>query len=113
VQIELIRQDDRAATIYRDWNSDALHHVQIATDDYEGALALCEENGFPMVMHGRGLLGSPDLRFAYCDLGSGGPAGYVEFAYRPPGASGARDRTTLMQEAARNWRGEDPLRPLF
>ncbi|MDB5480808.1 MAG: hypothetical protein JWO83_1861 [Caulobacteraceae bacterium] len=113
IQIELIRQDDAQPSIYRDWNSDALHHIQLAVDDYDEALAACERAGFPVAMAGRGLLGSKDLRFAYCDLGRFGPAGFIEFAYRPPGSAGALERMTRMKEAARNWDGSDPVRPLF
>ena len=113
IQIELIRQDDAGSSIYRDWNSDALHHIQLAVDDYDEALAACERAGFPLAMAGQGLVGSKDLRFAYCDLGRFGPAGFVEFAYRPPGAAGALERISRMKEAARNWDGGDPVRSLF
>src|ERR1700676_3480647 len=37
IQIELIRQDDAGSSIYRDWNSDALHHIQLAVEDYDEA----------------------------------------------------------------------------
>ncbi len=113
IQIELIRQDNDAPSIYRDWNSNALHHIQLAVEDYAEALTACEAAGFALAMDGRGLLGAPDLRFAYCDLGPFGPAGFVEFAYRPPGAAGALDRMSRMKEAARDWDGSDPVRPLF
>jgi methylmalonyl-CoA/ethylmalonyl-CoA epimerase len=113
VQIELIRQDDAGPSIYRDWNSDALHHIQLAVDDYDEALAACERAGFPVAMAGQGLVGSKDLRFAYCDLGRFGPAGFIEFAYRPPGGGGALERMNRMKEAALNWDGSDPVRPLF
>lgn len=113
VQIELIRQDNDAPSIYRDWNSNALHHIQLAVDDYDAALAACEAAGFGMAMDGCGLLGSPDLRFAYCDLGEYGPAGFIEFAYRPPGAAAAFERMNQMMAAALNWDGQDPIRPLF
>jgi hypothetical protein len=114
IQIELIRQHDDGPTIYRDWNSDALHHVMIAAPDYESALELCEKQGFPVAMHGRGLLGSPDTRFAYCDLGRGGPAGYVEFASSPPGAGGLAERRAALKAIAETWDGvSEPLRPLF
>ena len=113
VQIELIRQDNAAPSIYRDWNSNALHHIQLAVDDYDAAVATCEAAGFGVAMEGRGLLGAKDLRFAYCDLGAYGPAGFVEFAYRPPGASPALERMNRMKAAARDWDGSDPIRPLF
>jgi hypothetical protein len=38
LQIELIRQDNDARSIYRDWNSNALHHVQIVAPDYDKAV---------------------------------------------------------------------------
>jgi methylmalonyl-CoA/ethylmalonyl-CoA epimerase len=113
VQIELIRQDNDAPSIYRDWNSNALHHIQLAVDDYDAALAACEAAGFGLAMDGRGLLGSSDLRFAYCDLGAYGPAGFIEFAYRPPDSAGAFERMNTMKIAALEWDGSDPVRPLF
>jgi hypothetical protein len=64
-------------------------------------------------MAGRGLVGSKDLRFAYCDLGRFGPAGFVEFACRPPGSAAALERMQRMKEAAQDWDGTDPVRPLF
>jgi methylmalonyl-CoA/ethylmalonyl-CoA epimerase len=113
IQIELIHQNDAGPSIYRDWNSDALHHIQLAVDDYDEALAACERAGFPVAMAGQGLVGSKDLRFAYCDLGRFGPAGFIEFAHRPPGAGGALERMQRMKDAARSWDGTDPVRPLF
>lgn len=113
VQIELIRQDNDAPSIHRDWNSNALHHIQLAVDDYDAAVAACQAAGFGVAMEGLGLLGAKDLRFAYCDLGGFGPAGFVEFAYRPPGASAALERMNRMKAVARDWDGSDPVRPLF
>jgi methylmalonyl-CoA/ethylmalonyl-CoA epimerase len=113
IQIELIHQNDAGPSIYRDWNSDALHHIQLAVDDYDEALSACTRAGFPVAMAGQGLVGSKDLRFAYCDLGRFGPAGFIEFAYRPPGAGGALERMQRMKDAARSWDGTDPVRPLF
>jgi methylmalonyl-CoA/ethylmalonyl-CoA epimerase len=113
IQIELIRQDNAAPSIYRDWRSNALHHIQLAVDDYDAAVATCEAAGFGLAMEGRGLLGSKDLRFAYCDLGAFGPAGFVEFAARPQGSAAALERMERMKAAARDWDGSDPVRPLF
>ncbi len=113
IQIELIRQHDDAPSIYRDWNSDLLHHVQVAVPDYDAAMAACEAAGFPLAMEGRGLLGSPGLRFAYCDLGPGAPAGFVEFAHRPDGAAGSLERLASMKDIVSGWDGSDPVRPLF
>ncbi len=113
IQIELIRQDCDAPSIYRDWNSNALHHVQIAVSDYDEAVAACEREGFAMAMEGRGLLGNPTFQFAYCDLGTYGPAGFIEFARRPEGDNALAERMEKMQLAVREWDGSDPVRPLF
>jgi hypothetical protein len=113
IQIELIRQDDDTASIYRDWNSNALHHIQLAVNDYDEALAACAREGFGLAMDGRGLAGSKDMRFAYCDLGEYGPAGFIEFAHRPAGEAAALDRLTRMKDSVRGWDGRDPVRPLF
>jgi hypothetical protein len=113
IQIELIRQDNAAPSIYRDWNSGALHHIQLSVADYDEALATCARSGFTLAMEGRGLVGAKDLRFAYCDLGARGPAGFVEFAHRPEGAGAVQDRMMWMKDASRDWDGTDPIRSLF
>jgi methylmalonyl-CoA/ethylmalonyl-CoA epimerase len=113
VQIELIRQHNDAPSIYRDWNSDALHHILIAAEDYDAALKACETAGFPVAMAGEGLLGSPDFRFCYCALGANGPAGYVEFAARPAGGGAFAERTIAMKAASVDWDGRDPIRAMF
>lgn len=113
VQIELIRQDGDAPSIYRDWNSDALHHVQVAVTDYDAAVTACERAGFAMAMEGRGLLGNPAFQFAYCDLGTFGPAGFIEFARRPVGDNTLAERMERMQREVRAWDGSNPVRAMF
>ena len=113
VQIELIRQDNDAPSVYRDWNSNALHHIQLTVESYDEAVAACERAGFSLAMEGRGLLGSPELRFGYCDLGEYGPARYIEFAHHPDGGSGSRASVNRMKAAAKDWDGTDPVRALF
>ena len=113
VQIELIRQDCRSPSIYRDWNSNALHHVQIIAPDYDEAVAACRLEGFAMAMEGRGLLGNPSFQFAYCDLGTYGPAGFIEFARRPEGDNTLAERMETMQRAVRDWDGTAPVRGMF
>jgi hypothetical protein len=113
IQIELIRQDCQAPSIYRDWNSNHLHHVQIAVPDYDEAVAACKREGFAMAMEGRGLVGNPAFQFAYCDLGAYGPAGFIEFARRPEGDNTLAERMEKMQRAVRAWDGRDPIRGLF
>jgi methylmalonyl-CoA/ethylmalonyl-CoA epimerase len=113
MQIELIRQDNDAPSIYRDWNSNALHHVQIVVADYDEAVAACEREGFAMAMEGTGLLGNPAFQFAYCDLGTYGPAGFIEFARRPEGDNSLGERMEKMQRAVREWDGTEAVRGLF
>jgi hypothetical protein len=113
MQIELIRQDNDAPSIYRDWNSNALHHVQIVAPDYDEAVAACEREGFAMAMEGKGLLGDPAFQFAYCDLGTYGPAGFIEFARRPVGDHALAERMKAMQDAVRAWDGTEAVRGLF
>ncbi len=113
MQVELIKQDNDAPSIYRDWNSNALHHIQIVVPDYDEAVAACEREGFAMAMEGTGLLGNPAFQFAYCDLGAYGPAGFIEFARRPTGDNALAERMERMQRAVRDWDGTDPVRELF
>ena len=113
IQIELIKQDCDTPSIYRGWNSNALHHVQIAVTDYDEAVAGCEREGFAMTMEGKGLLGNPAFQFAYCDLGTYGPAGFIEFARRPEGDNSLVERMARMQLAVREWDGTKAVRGLF
>jgi hypothetical protein len=113
MEIELIRQHDQGASAYRDWNSNALHHIQLAVVDIDTAVAACEHEGFTVAMEGRGLLGSRDSRFVYCDLGANAPAAFVELVRRqPPGAAAAEMRARI-KEQVRTWDGKVPVRPLF
>jgi methylmalonyl-CoA/ethylmalonyl-CoA epimerase len=110
VQIELIRQNDRAASIYRDWNSDTMHHIQVAVPDYAAAAKLCEERGFPLAMECRGAPGAPDFRVGFFDLGDCAPAGFLELAYFPdPG--GWRAMVERIKCQVSSWDGQEPVRP--
>jgi hypothetical protein len=110
IQIELIRQNDQKPSIYRDWNSNALHHVQIATSNYAAALEVCRAEGFPVVMEGQDALGIKGLKFAYCELGPEAPLEFVEFVDVPADAEHLREADRRMRAQARNWDGRDPLR---
>jgi methylmalonyl-CoA/ethylmalonyl-CoA epimerase len=109
VQIELINQHDQAPSIFRDWDSDSLHHIQVAVSDYDVAVEMCKEQGFELAMECRGAKGVPGLKVGYFELGPGSPAGFLELLYFPDPAA---NHTTIrrIEEQVRIWDGRDPLR---
>ena len=109
IQIELIRQHNSAPSIFRDWDSDTLHHIQIGSLDYRPALDACRDLGLELVMEGRGAPGIPEFKFAFCQLGPGAPAGYVEMLDLPS-PSIREQMMARLKHHSLSWNGENPLR---
>ncbi len=106
VQVELIRQENDAPSIYRDMqNGGAMHHVCILTDDIAAAKATALATGAELLVEAK--VGA-DGGVIYVDT-KGYPGGLVE-VLQP--ASGSGDLFAMMHEAARNWDGSDPVRKL-
>lgn len=106
VQIELIRQENDAPSIYRDFpNHGAMHHVCIMTDDIAAAKATALAAGAELLVEAK--VGA-DGGVIYVDAG-GYPGGIVE-VLQPASGSGAL--FDMMRAAAVGWDGSDPIRKI-
>jgi len=113
VQIELIRQDNDAPSIYRGdyWpGGQAMHHVCLLTDDIASARSAVESRGGLVLVEGR--VGA-DGAVIYADCGPAetrpNPGAIVEIL-QP--ASGSDGFFGMIAEAAAQWNGSDPVRIL-
>jgi len=106
VQVELIRQENDAPSIYRDRpNGGAMHHVCILTDDIAAAKATALASGAQLLVEAK--VGD-DGGVIYVDSG-GYPGGIVE-VLQPASGSGAL--FDMMRAAAKDWDGSDPVRKI-
>jgi len=108
LQIELIKQHNGAASIYKTWideGQSGLHHVCLLTPDMARARQVCEAAGATMLQEGS-LAGGGE--FFYVDTG-GGPGTMVEVVKQTPQTV---DLFGMMKAAARDWDGSDALRRL-
>ena len=106
LQVELIRQDNDAPSIYREMpNHGAMHHVCLITDDLAKARAIAVAAGAEMLVEAK--IGADGGVF-YADA-RGYPGGIVE-VLQP--ATGTMDFFAMIREAARGWDGSDPVRRL-
>jgi methylmalonyl-CoA/ethylmalonyl-CoA epimerase len=105
VQVELIRQDNDAPSIYQGAAGQGLHHTCVLTDDIVKARAIAEGTGAKILVEGRV---EPDGAVLYVDSGSG-PGGIVEILQPATGSMGLFD---MIKAAAKGWDGTDPLRRL-
>ena len=106
LQIELIRQHDDGASIYKEWREaghEGLQHVCILVDDMAHARAVCDAAGAVVAQEGKVAGGGEVI---YVDTG-GGPGTMVEILKPGPGS---REFFAMMREAARGWDGSDPFR---
>jgi methylmalonyl-CoA/ethylmalonyl-CoA epimerase len=106
-QIEIIRQHNDAESVFKTWsdrNSVGVHHVCVQVADLEEVRSQCLTAGGAVVqeawMEGAG-------HFIYVELG--GQQDLVEFAQLDKSFG---DLFAYMKRAARNWNGEDPIRPI-
>ena len=105
LQIELIRQENDAPSIYRAVAGPGLHHTCLLTDDIAAALAIAEAAGAALLVDGK--VGT-DGAVIYVDTG-GGPGSIVE-VLQP--ATGMLDLFAMVRAASVNWDGSQPLRRL-
>ena len=105
LQIELIRQQNDAPSIYRDVAGQGLHHTCLITDDISAARSIAEQAGASLLVEGK--VGA-DGAVIYIDTG-GGPGTIVEIL-QP--ATGMLDLFAMIREASRGWDGSEPLRRL-
>lgn len=111
VQIELIRQENDAPSIYRgDYlpQGGAMHHVCLLTDDIAGARAAVESGGGLVLVEGKvGADGA--VIYADCGPASTRPnAGAIIEILQP--ASGSEGLFAMIADAAQGWDGSEPVR---
>lgn len=107
-QVELIRQHNRAASIYQDWRDagrEGLHHTLQLADDMGAVRAAVARAGGEILQEGRVSGGGEVI---YADLG-GGPGTMVEILKPGPGG---HEFFAMMKAAAATWDGSDPVRRL-
>jgi methylmalonyl-CoA/ethylmalonyl-CoA epimerase len=105
MQIELVRQENDAPSIYRGAEGEALHHTCILTDDIVKARQIAEDAGATVLVEGK--VGA-DGHVLYVDTG-GGPGTIVEILQS---ASGTDGLFAMIKAASVGWDGTDPLRKL-
>ncbi len=105
MQIELIRQENDAPSIYKGQEGGALHHSCILTDDIARARHIALDAGATLLVEAR--VGADGAVF-YADTGNG-PGSIVE-VLQP--ATGSEGMFAMIREAARGWDGSDPVRRL-
>lgn len=107
-QVELIRQHNDAASIYKSWRDEGregLHHTLQLVDDMTAARASIAALGGEVLQEGK-LAGGGEV--VYADLG-GGPGTMIELLKPGPGGQAFFD---MMKAAAKGWNGSDPVRRL-
>ncbi|MDX2237216.1 MAG: VOC family protein [Hyphomonadaceae bacterium] len=106
MQIELIKQHNDAPSIYKSWRDagkSGLHHVCLLTEDFAAARAATA--GMEVLQEAKVPGGGEVI---YVDTG-GGDGTMVEILKSAPGAHAF---FAMMQAAARDWTGADPVRRL-
>ena len=105
MQVELIRQENDAASIYRGQEGGALHHTCVLTDDIQKARRIAEESGAKILVEAKV---APDGAVLYVDTG-GGPGSIVEILQMSSGSEGL---FAMIKAASVDWDGSEPLRKL-
>ncbi len=105
IQVELIRQENDAPSIYQGCEGGALHHTCVLTDDIEEARSIAEAAGASVLVEAK--VGE-DGAVLYVDTG-GGPRSIVEIL-QP--ASGSDALFAMIKDASVGWDGSDPVRRL-
>jgi methylmalonyl-CoA/ethylmalonyl-CoA epimerase len=105
MQVELIRQENDAPSIYRGCEGGALHHTCVLTDDINRARTIATGAGATILVEAK--VGD-DGAVLYVDTG-GGPGSIVEIL-QP--ASGSDALFAMIKDASVGWDGCDPVRKL-
>ncbi len=105
VQVELIRQENDAPSIYLGAEGKGLHHSCILTDNIQEARVTAEAAGAKVLVEGQV---DPDGAVLYVDTG-GGPGSIVEILQPATGTLGLFE---MMKAASQGWDGSEPVRRL-
>ena len=107
IQIELVRAENDAPSIYTGEYAvkDRLHHVCIFVESIVQARQACAAIGAEVLVEGK--VGDSG-EVIYVDAG-GGPGHVIELLQPMAGSEGLFQ---MIKDAARDWDGSEPLRPL-
>ena len=105
MQVELIRQENDAPSIYRGCEGGALHHSCVLTDDINRARTIATGAGATILVEAK--VGE-DGAVLYVDTG-GGPGSIVEIL-QP--ASGSDALFAMIKDASVGWDRRNPVRKL-
>jgi methylmalonyl-CoA/ethylmalonyl-CoA epimerase len=105
MQIELIRQENDAPSIYKGAEGGALHHTCVLTDDIAKARATALAAGAEILVEAK--VGA-DGAVLYVDTGNG-PGSIVEILQS---ASGGAGLFAMIKAASVGWDGSEPVRRL-
>lgn len=108
IQIELIAQHDRSASIYTEFaarHGEGLQHVGVMCDSLDAALEQHAARGVSAVQWGATSAG---MRFAYLDTDAQ-PGGMIELIESGPAVEAF---FAMVRKGAANWDGSRPLRRL-
>lgn len=107
IQIEIVRQDNDAPSLYREWleaGNQGLHHVCLLTDDMVRARDIILSTGAKIIYEGR----AAGAEWLYADMG-GGPGTIVEVTCHSPESAAMM---AIIRESSLGWDGSDPVRYL-
>ena len=108
LQIELIQQEDDTPSIYTEFlesGREGFHQLAWWAADFDATLRSVEKAGWPVVWSGGESSGT---RYVYVEPPAG-TATVLEIMELTPGTEGL---AALVRQAAQNWDGSDPIRPL-
>lgn len=105
MQVELIRQENDAPSIYKGAEGGALHHTCVLTDDIAKARAIALAAGAEILVEAK--VGD-DGAVLYVDTGNG-PGSIVEILQS---ASGSGGLFAMIKAASVGWDGSEPVRRL-
>jgi hypothetical protein len=109
VMVEFVQQNNAGPSAYRDVFSEGspggLHHVALFVPDLDGAIGHCLERGWPLAQ-----LAETESGIAFAFIDARAALGHMLELYEPS------DMLTgfyaMVDQAARDWDGGDPLRDL-
>jgi methylmalonyl-CoA/ethylmalonyl-CoA epimerase len=105
MQVELIRQENDAPSIYKGAEGGALHHTCVLTDDIAKARSIALAAGAEILVEAK--VGE-DGAVLYVDTGNG-PGSIVEILQS---ASGSGGLFAMIKAASVGWDGSEPVRRL-
>lgn len=105
MQVELIRQENDAPSIYKGAEGGALHHTCVLTDDIAKARSIALAAGAEILVEAK--VGD-DGAVLYVDTGNG-PGSIVEILQS---ASGSGGLFAMIKAASVGWDGSEPVRRL-